>query len=116
MDNTKPQYKIGDILALKDFDGRSTNYTFLEVASFTKLGTPRVYVLDNTSEKTSSCGTSATYILRPIFGRDKVKPQKAMRWYPKMKTYAFKISYGCAYTTLEIYDPDKIYQYEWLSD
>jgi hypothetical protein len=116
MDNKKPQYNIGDILALREFNGRSTSYTFLEVASFTKTGAPRVYVLENTSEKTSSCSTSAIYILRPIFGKDKVTPQKAMRWYPKRETYAFKVCYGCGYTTLEIYDPDKIYKSESLSD
>lgn len=117
MDSKKPQYKIGDILALREFDGRSTNYTFLEVGSFTKSGTPRVYVLKHKSEQTSSFqGTSATYVLQPIFTKDNSSPQKSMRWYSKRETYAFSACYGCGYTTLELYDPDKIYQYKWLSD
>lgn len=117
MENKKPQYEVGDILALREFDGRSTNYTFLEVASLTKTGTPRVYVLNHSSEQTSSFqGTSATYVLQPIFTKDKSSHQRAMRWYPKRETYAFQASYGCGYTTLERYDPNKIYRYEWLSD
>jgi hypothetical protein len=110
---SRPIYKVGDILTLKQFDGRSTYYTFLQVASLTKSGTPRVYALQR--ENISHCysGTDAKTEVRPIFTASNAAPQ-TMRWYPSIGEYAFERSYGCGYTKLTPYDPEATYTEEWL--
>jgi hypothetical protein len=112
---SKPIYKVGDILTLEQFDGRSTYYIFLQVASLTKSGTPRVYILQR-ENVSHAChfGTSAKTEVRPIFAASNSKPQ-TMRWYPSIGQYAFERPYSCSYTKLRPYDPEATYIEEWLS-
>jgi len=112
--SVKPVYASGDILVLEEFDGRSKNCSFLLVASLTKSGAPRVYTLQQQSEEVYTNGSGSRHIVRPLLTGVKTGPAEAMRWYVSRETFAFEAVYGCGYTSLEKYDPEKVYIDTWL--
>jgi hypothetical protein len=113
---TKPVYAVGDILVLRTFDGRSINYGFLEVASLTRTGTPRVYILNETKEEEIFFNdTDGRCRLRPVLGSRCIAKPLTMCYYPSRQTFAFDVIYGYGFTSLERYDPNATYESEWFS-
>jgi len=112
----KPVYRVGDILVLSSFGGRSTHHSFMEVASLTKTGAPRVYFLDTTVEEVFKDITGSKHLIKPIISSRLPQPATAMRWYSARGTFAFEQTYGCQSTSLKLYDRHTIYADEWMSD
>jgi hypothetical protein len=110
----KPVYQVGEILVLRASDGKSTNYSFLEVASFTKSGAPRVYFLEVVAERLHCDGTSTRSRLTPQLASRRPGLPQSMRWNPKRHTFAFEPSHGYPFTELEPYDSGKVYESEWF--
>jgi hypothetical protein len=110
----KPVYQVGEILVLRASDGRSINYSFLEVASFTKTGAPRVYFLEVLSEQLHCDGTCVRSRLTPQLTSRRPGLPQSMRWNPKRHTFAFVPSHGYPFTELELYDSAKVYESEWF--
>jgi hypothetical protein len=103
-------YKVGDLLAMESFDGRSTNWAFLEVASLKENGAPRVYFLSVLSEEVARDGISTRIRRRPRLGRRLPGTTTSLRWYPSRETYAFREVVGTAYTRLTLYDSEREYE------
>lgn len=113
MDGSKPIYNIGDILVLRNHNGRSVDHTFLLVKSLTPTKNPRVFLFET---------EEIVVYTDPLYSRTRVKPTqkyggnlKTLRWYSSTGEYGFRKSVGHEYTTTEIYDPKKEYFDSWLS-
>lgn len=110
----KPRYQVGDKLTFEEFSGRSHHFLFLEVASLTKTGAPKVFILGKIRDEIFSNPGASEHVARPNFS-ERSEP-KLMRWYSKRNEYAFEPCYGASYTCLKAYDPEQTYKETWLSD
>ena len=104
IEEEKPVYKVGDILVVTTFNGRSTDHFFFKVVSFTNKGAPKVVTVPAIRVTNHNDSLSSSVTVTPDLA-NAGGIVTAMRWYKDgyYCVQGLRVSGSCSYTATDLY-------------